>query len=195
MTITTELANHLEQLAAIPGSPEQVGWIAENFVCGFILAFSGAFERFREVAGNQEAVKAEFRSIVAVCRGSEVAKLLLPRIAARYAGPHVGGKRTIAIDLDAAWGPVGPDDQLILTNRTGTDLHNCTVLVELHGQDGDVARNVYFVPRWQVGTPIYARCNPGTEILGETIGRRTVPLVESIVTSVWSDELTRESIT
>ena len=101
------------------------------------------------------------------------------------------GHQQILVDLDAAWGPFGPDDRLTLSNRTGIDLHNCTILVELRATGGDAVPNVFFMPNWPAGTPIHARCTKGTEVLGEMYGRRTVPRVESIVTSLWSDELTR----
>jgi hypothetical protein len=188
-------ASHLERLAAIPGSPDLVSWFAENFARGFLLDLVGAFRRHQEVIGNIQAAEAEVRSLVATSRRLEVAKLLLPRIAARYAGPPASGNRTIAIDLDAAWGPIGPDDRLMLTNRTGTELHNGTILVELRGKGGDIARNVFFAARWPSGNSLYARCPTGTELFGETVGRRSVPRVESIVASVWSDELKCESIT
>jgi hypothetical protein len=189
-----EGAAHLERLATIPGSPDLALWFAENFARGFLLDLIGAVRRHQEVFGNMQAAEAEVHSLVAANRRLEVAKLLLPRIAARYAGRPAGGNRTIAIDFDAAWGPVGPDDRLTLSNHAGTDLHNCTILVEIRGKDGDTARSVYFATRWPVGTSLHARCPAGTELFGETVGRRSVPRVESIVASIWSDELTRESI-
>jgi hypothetical protein len=189
-----EGASHLERLAAIPGCPDLVSWFAENFVRGFLMDLVGAFRRHAEVFGNIQAAEAELRSLMATSKRLEVAKLLLPTIAARYSGSPASGNRTIAIDFDAAWGPIGPDDRLALSNHAGTDLHNCTILVLLRGKNGDAVRNVFFVRHWPVGTSLHARCPAGTELLGETVGRRSVPHVESIVSSVWSDELTFESI-
>jgi hypothetical protein len=190
----TEAATRLERLAAIPGSPELAGWLAEHFVRGFFLDVGGIFGRIGEVEGNRQAAETELRFLIATYKRLEVARLGLPGLAARYAGPRATGARTISIDLDAAWGPVGPDDRLTLFNRTGADLHNCTVLVELRAAGGEASPSVYFVPRWPAGTPIYARCPAGTAFFGEAVGSRTVPRVASILASFWSDELTRESI-
>ena len=186
---------HLERLATIPGSPELLGWFAENFIRGLLLDFSGALDRSREVEGNREAAEAEARSLLIASRRWDSSKLFLPRVAARYAGPPAPKGRAISIDLDAAWGAFGPGDRLTLTNFAVTVIHNCTILVELHGEGGDIARNVYFVPLWGAGAAIYARCPAGVEILGETVGRGTVPRVESITLSAWSDELTFEAVT
>jgi hypothetical protein len=163
-------------------------------VRGFFLDLDGVTRRLGEVEGQQSALIAELRGLAATIRRGKTAQLMLPRIAARYGGPTVTAGGAIGIDLDESWGPVGPADWLTLSNASGVDLHRCTVLVELRGRSGDIARDLHFVPAWPSGVAIYGKYGLGTQMLDETVGRQTVPGVEVVTISVWSDELSQESI-
>jgi hypothetical protein len=186
-------AEHLERFLALPRPPGEVEMFLVGFFRGFNLDFSGFVDSMERAEGRQAALEAEVKGLIALTRRGEVAKLHLPRVAARHAGPAVAGI-PVALDLDASWGPFGPDDRLTLVNRSGRELHNAMISVELRGRSGDPARNVHFVPRWPAGKALYAKCERGRELLGEVVRRMTVPGVESAVVSVWADELSREGI-
>lgn len=190
-----EAARHAQRLDALPKPPGFGEMFAESFARGFLGDLLGLGRSYQEAQGRQDAVVSEVRQIMALQRRHDVARLMLPRIAARYGGPITAGGQPVQVDFDASWGPVGPEDWLTLVNRSNHDLHNCTIKVEVRGRDGEIARSVHFVPHWRVATAIYAKYSPGQEVLGEIVERHTVPRVDSVVVSLWANELSQESIT
>jgi hypothetical protein len=192
-TIHAEAAGHLERLLSLPRPPGEAEMFVESFLRGLVFDYSGVAGSLERAGERREALMAEARWLIALGRRHEEATRALPRIAARFAGPPAA-EQPLAIDLDAAWGPCGTDDRIALTNRSGLDLHNVTVEVELRDRGGRSERNVHFVARWPAGGRVYARYSQGRELLGEVVGRETVPAVESVGVSVWSDELSREGM-
>ncbi len=192
--VFNEAATSLERLSGLPRLPGQLEVAGESFLRGLILDLPGIARQYDQLSGVQEALLGEARRLAAILQRGEAAKLMLPRIAARYAGPPRKAGPALRIDFDESWGPVGPADWLTLSNATGGDLHNATVLVEVRGEAGDVARSVHFVPSWRDGTAIDARYTGGDESLGFPVGRQTVPNVAGVTASLWSEELTQEAI-
>lgn len=193
--ILRDLAAGTERLAALPRPPGQLDMMGESFLHGLVFDLPGASRQVNRLVGIEEDLQAETRRLVALILRAATAKLMLPRLAQRYAGPIRTTDPALAIDFDAAWGPVGPADWLTLTNRSGTDLHQATVLVEVRNATGEVAPSVHFVPAWPAGGVLLARYTPGDMVLDATIGRQTVPDVANVVVSLWAEELAQEGIT
>jgi len=192
--VFNEAATSLERLASLPGPPGQLELSGEFFLRGFALDLPGLLRRYDQVSGVQEDLIAEARRLATAIKRGEAARLMLPRIAARYAGPAREAGPALKVDFDEAWGPIGPADWLTLTNASGAELHNATVLVEVRGESGDVARSVHFVPVWKSGAAIDASYTVGDESLGFPVGRQTVPNVAGVTVSLWSEELREEGI-
>lgn len=189
-----DAATSLERLSSLPRPPGQLELSGEFFLRGFALDIPGLLRRYDQVSGVQEALLAEARRLAAAIKRGEAARLMLPRIAAKYGGPPPAAGRALLVDFDEAWGPVGPADWLTLTNASGAELHNATVLVEVRGESGDLARSVHFVPAWKARAEIDAKYTAGDESLGFPVGRQSVKDVSTVTVSVWSDELSQERI-
>ena len=189
-----DAAASLGRLDALPRPPGAVALFAEGVARGYVGDVLGVIGRALDLQGRQSELEAEVHRLLSAMRRIEAATLELPRLAARFAGPPAPGPPPIAVDLDAAWGPVGPDDRITLVNRSGAALHDCTVLVELRGPAGETARNAHFVPEWPAGGPISARYSPGGGLPGEAMALHTVPGVESVIVSAWADELRCEGM-
>jgi hypothetical protein len=184
-----------EKLHAPPRPPGTGELIAESFVHGVLGDVAGGFRLGREVQSQYDIMADEVRRLGDAIRRAEAAKLMLPGLAARFAGPEARGDAVLSLDFDTAWGPFGPDDLMTLSNASGKALHYCTVLVELRGAGGEVERNLHFVSDWAPGEKIFATYSPGTEVLGRVEGRETVPSVRSIAVSVWAEELSQGAVT
>ena len=190
-----EAATTVERLSALPRLPGQLEIASESFLRGLALDLPGLARRYDQLSSVQEALLAESRRAAAILQRGEAAKLMLPRLAARHAGPRYKSGPVLKVDFDEAWGPVGPADWLRLANVSGITLHNATVLVEVHGEAGDVARSVHFMPSWSAGATIDARYTGGDDSFGFPVGRQTVPNVANVSVSLWSEELRQEGIT
>jgi len=189
-----DAATSLERLSSLPRPPGQLELSGEFFLRGFALDIPGLLRRYDQVSGVQDDLLAEARRLATILKRGEASRLMLPQIAARYSGPPRKAGPALKIDFDESWGPVGPGDWLTMSNVSGGDLHDATVLVEVRGEAGDVARSVHFVPSWRAGTAIDARYTGGDESLGFPVGRQTVANVASVTVSLWSEELRQEGI-
>lgn len=126
---------------------------------------------------------------------SRAAQLMLPEAAKAYAGATSGGADAVAIDFDESFAGSADHDFIAMRNVSGGALSNCTVLVELMGQNGKVCQNIHFDPVWERDGQRFARYGIGVESDSGIYGRRTVHGVELVRVSLWSDELRQEAIT
>jgi len=189
-----EVVKHYQKIEALPKPPGFGELFSQSFVRGCFGDIFGLARSYNDAQGREDRINDEIRSLIATSKRGDSIKLRLPRVAARYAGPLIANGQLILIDFNASWGPVGPDDWLTLAHKAGTDLHNCTVLVELHNRSGETVRNIHFIPRWSNRTPIFAKYSPSWKLLGEPVNRHTVPAVEAVIISLWADELSQESV-
>src|SRR6185436_19080913 len=95
-----------------------------------------------------EEAQVIMRQMLEASRKQRIAVLLLPRIGRKLAGPEYNKPETITVGVAEAWGLIGRDDHLMLGNKSGQTLHNCTVVVSLHGKKGDTQKNVHFTKTW-----------------------------------------------
>ena len=167
----------------------------ELFFAGLLYGFTGDFQTpariGREETAKIESLQSQGRQFVAAATRLKADELMLPRVASRYAGPPVSSGCSILLDFDEALLPE-QKDSITVTNNSGLELHNCTVLIELISARGETCQNVHFIPVWQNGQGLHAKYAVGTQILGDWVGRETVFGVERIETALYCDEVSQE---
>jgi hypothetical protein len=131
---------------------------------------------------------------VHACNDYLAARLMLPDAARQFGGPEFVQGDAVTIDFDESFAASADHDAIRLTNSSGSDLTNCTVLVEIIGKDGESSRNVHFAKRWTAGGTNHAKYGIGLEASGGVVARRTVYGVHEVWVSVWADELSDERI-
>lgn len=122
--------------------------------------------------------------------------LMVPEAAKAFGGPKQSREKppAVTVDFDESFSGNSNHDLLKLTNSSDATLRHCTVLVELHGLNGDVRQNVHYVEEWPRNEARFAMYGPGIEANGESYGRQTVHGVQRLRVCVWADELTHEDI-
>lgn len=192
-----QLLGSQKEVATLPKPPSAGQEFADSFVLGMLGQIDEGIKLNKENRGKAEAILAEARKSSLAYQRINAAKLLLPRIAAKHAGPKVQSGQAIYSAWWCRWGPFNRFNLLHLGNLVGggRTLHNCTVLVELRNGADEVARNVHFLPEWRADTVYAARYRPGFDFgTGDMVCRQTVNDVGVIKTSLWCDELTQENV-
>lgn len=187
-------AKNLERLPRPPGANDR--WV-ENFWLGFLGQTDRGLERSERYEQQSESIRAEFRKTGLAFQRLDGARRLLPRIAARHAGPPVkSGQAVIIQDYYGHWGPLTDDVVELMCNiPSGTELHNCTLLVTIEGASGETANNVHFLPSWKSGQTYSARYAPGMDFgITDSVNSQTVDDISRVMVSIWSDELTQTDI-
>ena len=186
-----DLHIQLKVLEALPKPPEADELVAEGLVRLLFRGF-GVIGRAEEIYHQDANLKNAFRALSEASARRERAKLKLPVIAAYYAGPPAPpSKPALLIDYDEAWRPEQPD-RLMLVNNTGMTLRHCTLLIELHGENNEASRNLYFIDAWDPGNAIYGEYAGDAKIQDRFVKSAAVHLARSIKISLWADELSQE---
>ncbi|HWL08256.1 MAG TPA: hypothetical protein VNQ76_07625 [Planctomicrobium sp.] len=111
----------------------------------------------------------------------------LPLIAQRYSAAPSAFDGRFLIDMDAAWGPRPPFDWFKIFNSGPDDLENCTIQVQLTGNQENSRTNVHFVRHWPAHSWRYARYRQGGGIPGHPdLFRTTVSELRTVQVSIWS---------
>ncbi len=161
----------------------------QNLFYGATLQFEAA-DQFNKQAKNQTvAMQNEVRNLMDTFDRIEAARLMLPRIARKLAGPVTSQSEPLAVDIHETWGFMGPT-QITVQNQTGRTLHYCTVVVRLTGKTGETKENVHFVIEWKPGQQLHADYGSGIEVLERMMDRETVTLIQNVTVSLFCDELT-----
>ena len=140
----SEVVRRLEQINALPKPPNAGSLFAESFLHGFFGDVSGGFALGADADQKQKAILVELEGLAAALDKADAAHLLLPKVAEAYAVPITDNPGRILVDFDESWYGWGPNDWCRLCNA-GAELENCTVVVDLRGQNGQTRRNVHFV--------------------------------------------------
>jgi len=130
-------------------------------------------EKLARISTDEDAIQAD--------------RLLLTKVAAKYAAPPIENNDQITIQFHPAWGPTGPNDLLQLTNN-GRDLSDCTVLVELANANGETYQNVHFIKNWPKNTTLLTAYSQGTQIVDQILNRFTVTNPKTISVKILSPQ-------
>ena len=82
-----DVTTSIERLSSLPRPPGQLELAGESFLRGLAFDVPGLLRRYDQVSGVQDDLLAEARRLAAALKRGEAARLMLQRIAARYARP------------------------------------------------------------------------------------------------------------
>ena len=195
------IANDYEQAAgqgvelgeAIQRLPEH-GFL-ENFFKGAFygatMQFGAAAQDVQQLSNQDDAQKELAVRIVQVQNHLNASTLLLPMVAKKLSGPN--GDAPLNAAITESWGFSSPD-LLQLVNVGEKTLHNCTVVITLHGKFGETRRNVHFVNSWPSQKNLYAFYDSGETMFNQTVNRTTVKLIQNVEIALYCDEVTADSM-
>jgi uncharacterized protein (TIGR03000 family) len=182
----SEAVSRLERLNALPKPPSADRLFVESLIHGLFGNVYASYALGLEAQQKQDAINAELLGFLAAVEKAEAAHLLLPRVAEKYAAPIAANNARIGADYDQIWGGGFSHNYLRLHNNSGSEIHDCTILVEIKGENGQLIKNVHFVPSWGVDSVIYCRYDTGKVVLDRIFGARTVDKVDTVAVSIFS---------
>lgn len=191
-----EMIAAIDRVESLPSPP---GWL-QTFAGTAMYYYRGvinedvSLEQIRVpdvTGGHAELHDAAMHALLKSSRRLTASRLLLPDIAKRFAGPNTASNTPI-LEVDFDDHHLNGADRISLRNISGFGLTNCTVFLQLNGKDGQVARNVHFIDKWEPGDSIFSMYLPGIQFRGKTYNRRTVDELQTIRISVYCDQLTSE---
>jgi hypothetical protein len=165
----SDAVSRLERINSMPKPPSDGEMLVSSFFAGMLTGdpVSGALAGGaigNDADQKRNAVASEVLGLFAAVDKADAAHMMLPKIAEKYAATPSSAAGRIVIDIDESWGGFGPNDWLSI-NNSGPALEDCTIQVQLTGSTGQVRKNVHFVRQWPTNTWMYARYEPGQEIL------------------------------
>ena len=152
----TEAVRRLEKLKNLPKPPGEGELFFSSFIDGFFGNFQGGYARGKDAENKQEALLVEGQGLIAALEKLDSASLLLLRVAKEYSNPTVANAGRLRVYFHEKWGGRLSHDWMFLRND-GLEMEDCTILVEIMGQDGKVRKNVHFVPEWSSNTLVCCR--------------------------------------
>ena len=158
---------------------------------GATLQFGAAAQDMQKLSNQDNAQKELAVRIIQAQNHLNASTLLLPMVAKKISGPI--GDAHINAAITEAWGFNYPD-QLQLVNVGEKTLHNCTVVVILHGKYGETRKNVHFVNSWPSQKNLYAFYDSGETMFNQSVNRTTVKLVQNVEIALYCDEVTADSM-
>ena len=183
----SEAINRLQRINALPKPPGAGELFVSSFVDGFFGNVFGGYARGKDAEDKQNAIIVDAQALVAAVEKADAAHQLLPKVAEKYSAPLTNSNGRIIVDFDEAWGWWGPHDWLSIYN-SGPTLQDCTIVVQLTGEQRNVRKNVHFIKSWPANTWMYARYEPGQEILGRRVGNMSVVHVQELDVTVYSPQ-------
>lgn len=189
-----DAVSRLERINALPKPPSDGEVLVSSFIAGMLTGdpFSGAMAGGaigNDADQKRNAVAIEVQGLLAAVDKADAAHMMIPKIAEKYAATPSTGTNRFVVDIDESWGGFGPNDWFCI-NNSGPALEDCTIQVQLTGSTGQVRKNVHFVRHWPANTWMYARYEPGQEILGRQAGKMTVTEIQKADVTVWSPQFT-----
>lgn len=125
--------------------------------------------------------------LIVAIEKADAAQQLMGKIAEKYSAPFTPASGQIVVDFSEAWGCWGPHDWFSIYNA-GPALTDITLAVELTGSKQEMRKNIHFIKSWPANTWMYARYEPGNEILGKIVGNMSVPNVQNIAVTLYSPQ-------
>jgi len=185
-----ELVDSLLAFQALPRAPGAAQQALEGAATA-IFSPSQVISGGKEYANRNSALLQTQKRFAQAHQRAQANDLLMPRVAARFSGPPAEENRAwLRIGIFEPRYRFGRTDGVRLTNGSHKTLNNCTVIVRLTGQTGEVAENVHFLESWKPDTDVTGLYSAGDELAGiRNVGRQTVKGIQSVTASVFSDEM------
>jgi len=192
-----EVRTRIEKLNRLPKPADATDLMVEGFFAGLASGLLGdpiitptfySLKRSAEENQKRKAIITELEGYIAAVNKAEAIGLVLPTVAKKYTSRIVKDCKEILVDFDESWGSFGPYDWLALYNRSGQELEECTIVVELIGANKKLT-NVHFVENWPSRSWMYAKYGPGIEVSDREFRRTTVESVQEIVVTILSPKL------
>lgn len=176
-----------QSLPRAPGAAQQ----ALEAVATVIFSPTEVMSAGKEYGNRNSALLQTQRRYALALQRAQANDLLMPRVAAKFSGPPAEENRAwLRIGIYEPRYRLGKTDLVRLTNGSHKTLHNCTVIVRLTGQTGEVAENVHFLESWKPDAEFWGFYFAGEEIAGiRDAGRQTVRGIQTVTSSVFSDEM------
>lgn len=132
--------------------------------------------------------KDEFKKELAALR-----RLAVPlwKHASSLSGERELRPNSIELDLDEVWGSYSLWDSLALTNRSGRDLHGCTIYCELRGGTDETVSHIHHVSEWEADQTLHTRYFTNQEYMPSQTTKGTI---KEIRLWVWSDGFTWKNV-
>lgn len=185
-----------DALASLPVPMPASQRFLESFLSGAVAGYTGdpgivmgyigqATESDVKAAAKQQEMA------IAICRAErqfDAIQQSLPRIASRFAAPPSPADERFTVDLNDTWGEHTSEKWFCIHNG-GSDLHDCTLQVQLTGRDGQIRRNVHFLNHWPANTWMYAQYKVGFALPdGTQADSQSVAAIRAADLSLWSPE-------
>ena len=183
----SEAISRLERINALPKPPGAGELFVSSFVDGLFGNVFGGYARGKDAEDKQNAIIVEAQALVGAVEKADAVHQLLPKVAEKYSAPISESSGRIVVDFDESWGWWGPHDWFSIYN-SGPTLQDCTIVVQLTGEQRDVRKNVHFIKNWPANTWMYARYEPGQAILGRRVGNMSVIQVQQLDVTVYSPQ-------
>lgn len=186
-----EAVLRLERINSLPKPPGAGSLFVESFIHGLYGNVFYGYALGVDAEEKQKAIMVEVQGLLAAVDKADAAQMMLPRIAEKYAATPSDPNGRIVVDIDESWGWYGPNDWFYIYNAGPDDLEDCTIQVHLTGGTGQSRKNVHFVRHWPANSWMYARYEPGQEILDRPeAGKFTVTEIQKADVSIWSPKYT-----
>lgn len=176
-----------EKINAMPKPPGADELFFSSFIDGFFGNVFGGYARGKDAEEKQKAIVNELMPLIVAIEKADAAQQLMGKIAEKYSAPFTPASGQIVVDFSEAWGCWGPHDWLSIYNA-GPALTDITLAVELTGSKQEMRKNIHFIKSWPANTWMYARYEPGNEILGKIVGNMSVPNVQNIAVTLYSPQ-------
>lgn len=180
----TEAIKRIERLKGLPKPQDLGSLIVESFIHGLFGNVYAGYALGTDADKKQKAILDEIKGLAVALEKADAIHLLLPKVAERYAAP-ISPNRRIKVDFNGSWYGLIPNDWIAIYNA-GDELEDCTIVVEMRGADGEIRKNVHFVPKWSGNSWLYGCYSPGTDLDGCIIGKMKVENVETVEVTILS---------
>lgn len=180
-----EVVRRMETLNALPKPPSAASVVFESFIHGLYGNIFAGYAIGTDADNKQTAINNELIGLIAAMEKADAAHILLARVAEKLAAPKTSNSNRIMVNFEDIWGGSDSHHWLNLKNN-GSEIQDCTILVEITGDQGEVRKNVHFVPKWAGDSRIYCRYDVGKTILDKSVGKQSVINTSKIDISIFS---------
>lgn len=185
------LLESVQAIQELPRTPSMTAQMLDTLMLGALAQFNRALDRNSDYSAKEAKLLQAWKRLGFAVQRLQVNDRLMPRIAARVAGPPSPPNPNPSLLKIIFKEPryTLASDRIRILNFSGQTLNNCTIVVQLTGIAGDTTENVHFQEEWKTGEGVTAFYYEGIKIPGvNPINQTTVHRVQKVTAQVFSDE-------